>query len=130
MLAVMSQRPTLDEFEAFHVARITRREIPVTMRELFSTIALTFGMTPFSFVIFLVIPLMGPITVLCSAFVSALYLFYRRSWIVAAAVVISLLLFWGALFLSIQAIKNNLEVPWGYLFQRYSACLWALKFGL
>jgi uncharacterized membrane protein YwaF len=53
---------------------------------------------------------MGPITVLCSAFVSALYLFYRRSWIVAAAVVISLLLFWGALFLSIQAIKNNLEV--------------------
>jgi hypothetical protein len=111
----MSTRPTLTEFEAFHAAKIVRKDIPVTPRELLSTVALTVGMSPFSFVIFMVIPLMGPITVMCSAFISALYLFYRRSWTIAAVVLSSLVLFWGVLFMTIQVIKNNLEVPLFFL---------------
>ena len=115
MIATMSTRPTLNEFEAFHAAKIVRKDIPVTLRELLSTVALTVGMSPFSFVIFMVIPLMGPITVMCSALVSALYLFYRRSWTIAAVVLSSLVLFWGVLFMTIQVIKNNLEVPLFFL---------------
>jgi hypothetical protein len=64
MVIAMSARPTLNEFEAFHAAKIVRKDIPLTLRELWATIALTIAMSPFSFVIFMVIPLMGPITVI------------------------------------------------------------------
>jgi hypothetical protein len=67
-------------------------------------------MAPFGFVTALVIPVMGLVTVGFALMLTLLYLFYRRSILVALTAVGCSVVFWTALFLSIQGIKNNLEV--------------------
>lgn len=83
--------------------------------ELAITLAVTIFMAPFSFVIFMVIPVMGAITVALSFSLTVWYLISRRSVLVALTVLGGSVLFWGVLFETIQVIKNNLEVPLFFL---------------
>lgn len=99
------------EFEKFHAAALTRRQKVPTLRELFVTLAVTLIMAPFAFVTFMVIPVMGQVTVGFSVALTLLYIVYRRSLLVALATIGGSLVFWCALFGTIQVIKNNLEVP-------------------
>jgi hypothetical protein len=104
-------RPSVVEFEKFHASRTAPTQTVPELRELAITFALTLFMAPFSFVTFMVIPVMGQITVGLSVLLTVLYLFSRRSWLVALTAVSGTVLFWGLLFVTIQSIKNNLEVP-------------------
>lgn len=94
---------------------IARRQRPAlrapSLTELVLTLGVTIFMAPFVVVTFLVIPMMGQITVGFSVLVTALYLFYRRSVLVWVMAVGGSVIFWSALFLSIQGIKNQLAVP-------------------
>lgn len=80
-------------------------------RELLITIGVAFVVTPFFFVTFFVLPMMGQITVGFAAIITALYLFVRRSVLVTAAVLIGISIFSLAAFSSIQAIKYRLDIP-------------------
>jgi hypothetical protein len=53
---------------------------------------------------------MGPVTVLLGLFLTALYLVFRRSFIISGVAVLSSVLFWSVLFGTIQSYKNDLDV--------------------
>ncbi len=101
----------LSEFERHHAQARKVQLCAPGIYELAMTLAVTIFMAPFSFVIALVIPKMGLITVALSFSLTACYLISRRSLLVAFTVLGGTLLFWGVFFETIQAIKNNLEVP-------------------
>lgn len=107
----ISPKISLVEFENFHSARSAPQQLMPSLRELVITFLVTLGIAPFSFVTFFVIPMMGQVTVGLSMFLTILYLFFRRSTLVALTAGVGAVLFWGVLFVTIQAIKNNLEVP-------------------
>jgi hypothetical protein len=107
----MSSSVRLIDFERFHSAQIVLTQESPSVRELVITLLVTLGIAPFSFVTFFVIPMMGQITVGLSLFLTALYLYFRRSILVAGTAVVGAMFFWGLLFVTIQAIKQNLEVP-------------------
>jgi hypothetical protein len=67
-------------------------------------------MTPFAFVTASIIPIMGPVTVLLGLTLTALYLFFRRSFVITAVAVLSSMLFWTVLFGTVQSYKNDLDV--------------------
>lgn len=106
----MNNRLLVSDFERFHAKNIVPVQLRPSLSELFLTALITLIITPFSFVIFLVIPVMGMITVCFSFLLSCLYLYYRRSILVAGTAIGCSVVFWVALFMSIQGIKNNLEV--------------------
>jgi hypothetical protein len=106
----MNDRLRVSDFERFHAKDVVPVQHCPSLRELVLTALITLAITPFSFVIFLVVPVMGMITVSFSFLLSCLYLFYRRSILVACTAIGFSVVFWVALFLSIQGIKNNLEV--------------------
>jgi hypothetical protein len=107
----MSSSVRLIDFESFHAARITLSPAKPSLRELVITLLVTLAIAPFSFVTFFVIPMMGQITVGLSLFLTLLYLYFRRSVLVAGTAIIGAVFFWGLLFVTIQGIKQNLEVP-------------------
>ena len=98
------------DFERHHASMLVHARPPVTFKELLCTFAITFCLAPFSFVGFMVIPMIGAITVSFTAFVTTMYLVSRRSWAVSAMAVGGTVLFWTILFNTIQSIKNHLEV--------------------
>jgi hypothetical protein len=103
-----------DSFLALERAiRAKRRPVQLapSIFELFATLGITIFMAPFVVVTFLVIPMMGQITVGFSVFVTLLYLFYRRSLLVCLAAFGGSVVFWSAIFLTIQTIKNQIGVP-------------------
>jgi len=106
----MSNLMRVSDFERYHGQQLVPVQVRPSLKELLITAAITLLIAPFSFVIFLVIPVMGVITVGFSFFLTCLYLYYRKSILVAATAFCCSVVFWGALFLSIQGIKNNLEV--------------------
>ncbi len=106
----MLEQVRLSEFESYHRRDIVPAQKRPSFKELSITALITLVMAPFGFVTFMVIPVMGQVTVGFALFVTFLYLFYRRSLAVAAVTIGCSVLFWLALFLSIQGIKNNLEV--------------------
>jgi hypothetical protein len=106
----MSNRLQLREFESFHRARLAPVQQRPSLGELAITALITLIMAPFGFVTFMVIPVMGQVTVGFALLLTCIYLFYRRSLAAAAVTIGCSVLFWTALFLTIQAIKNNLEV--------------------
>ncbi len=95
--------------------KIAAKQRPVqlapSISELVATLGVTIFMAPFVVVTFLVIPMMGQITVGFSALITVLYLFYRRSLLVCLAAIGGSVVFWSAIFLTIQAIKNQIGVP-------------------
>ena len=104
-------RISVDEFERYHAARIVRKLPPASLQEALCTLLIALFMAPFTVVTFAVIPVMGQVTVLLSVSLTLLYLYFRRSVMVAVAAIASTAFFWTLLFVTIQAIKNNLEVP-------------------
>jgi hypothetical protein len=101
----------LEDFEKFHFQQRVHNVPPVTMREVFWTIAVSLVCSPFFFATFFLIPMMGQITVGFAVLLTALYLWYRRSWVIAGIAVGGGSLFAGFMFAFIQSIKNNLEIP-------------------
>ncbi len=101
---------TIAEFEKYHAKRFSRSTPRASLYEVIVTLVLSTVMTPFAFVTASIIPIMGPVTVLLGLSLTALYLFFRRSFIIAAAAGLSSLLFWSALFGTVQSYKNDLDV--------------------
>jgi hypothetical protein len=100
----------ISDFERYHAQAIVHTLPPITLKELLCTFAVTFCLAPFSFVGFMVIPMIGVITVAFTAFISTMYLVSRRSWAVSLTAVGGTVVFWTILFNTIQGIKNQLEV--------------------
>jgi hypothetical protein len=106
----MSHQLQLSEFERFHREQLVPTQQRPALGELMLTAIVTLIMSPFGFVTFMVIPVMGQVTVGFALLLTALYLFYRRSLAVALVTIGCSVAFWLTLFLTIQAIKNHLEV--------------------
>ncbi len=110
MTKSVPSRVTIAEFEKFH-GRALRKPTPrASLREALVALLISIGMTPFAFVTAVIIPIMGPVTVLLGLLMTAMYLFFRRSIIISSVVVISSVLFWSVLFGTIQSYKNDLDV--------------------
>ena len=100
----------ISDFERYHARTIVHTPPSVTFKELLCTFIITFCLAPFSFVGFMVIPMIGAITVAFTAFITTMYLVSRRSWAVSLTAVGGTVVFWTILFNTIQGIKNQLEV--------------------
>lgn len=109
-MTTQSTSVTISDFERYHAQTVVHTSPPVTLRELLCTFAVTFCLAPFSFVGFLVIPMIGVITVVFTAFITSMYLVSRRSWVVSLTAVGGTVVFWTILFNTIQGIKNQLEI--------------------
>lgn len=109
--SIVAPHIRLDDFERFHGKSSLRPPPPVTMRELVYTLLIALFLAPFFFATFFLIPMMGQISVGFAGFLTALYLYYRRSILVAAVTMGAGTIFSGTTFATIQSIKNNLEVP-------------------
>jgi len=103
-------RIRIADFEKFHAARVRVVSPPVSSREVLVTLAVSLLVSPFMFTAFFVIPMMGQITVGFAAFVTALYIWFRRSLVIAFTVLTSGALLSSLAFMSIQSIKYRLDV--------------------
>ncbi len=101
---------TIAEFEKYHTKMFSRPTRRVSLSEVAITLVLSTVMTPFAFVTASIIPIMGPVTVLLGLTLTALYLFFRRSFVITAVAVLSSMLFWTVLFGTVQSYKNDLDV--------------------
>jgi hypothetical protein len=102
---------SIRDFERFH-ARLQRKPtVRPSLKELGFTVLTALIVTPFFFVTFFVLPMMGQITVGLAAIITAFYLFYRRSLLVFIATVGGVSIFSTLTFSTIQAIKYRLEIP-------------------
>ncbi len=109
--AIVAPHIRLDEFEKFHQRQIVRTVPRVTLREVGYTLLVGLICSPFFFATFFLIPMMGQITVGLAAFLTALYLWFRRSILIALIALSSAGIFSGLMFGFIQSIKTRLEVP-------------------
>ena len=100
----------IDDFERFHRPLLRKAPPPVTLKEIAWTMAISTAVAPFFFATFFIIPMMGQITVGLAAIVTTLYLFFRRSLVVALTVLVSAMLLSSVAFMSIQSIKYRLDV--------------------
>lgn len=108
--AVSMTKVSLDEFERFHAPRVRKVPPPVTIKELAQIVLLSVVVAPFIFSTFFIIPMMGQVTVGVAGLVTALYLFFRRSLLVAATVLATATVLLSIAFMTIQSIKNDLDV--------------------
>jgi hypothetical protein len=102
---------SLRDFERFHARRQSKPPTTPSLKELALTLLTTLVMTPFLYVTFFVIPLMGQITVGFAGLLTLIYLYYRRSVLVLIITVTGLTLFSSVTFATIQTIKYRLEIP-------------------
>ncbi len=109
--AIVAPHIRLEDFEKFHVRQRVRKSPPVTLREIFITLSVSLACAPFFFATFFLIPMMGQITVGLAALLTALYLWFRRSVIVAAVAITGSAIFSGLMFGFIQSVKTRLDVP-------------------
>jgi hypothetical protein len=100
----------IDEFERFHRPLLRKAPPAVTLKEIAWTMAISVAVAPFFFAAFFVIPMMGQITVGLAAFITALYLFFRRSILIALTIVVTAALLSSIAFMSIQSIKYRLDI--------------------
>jgi hypothetical protein len=107
----MTATPSLNEFERFHAHRTLKPPPSATVAELLITLLIACITTPFFFVTFFVLPMMGQITVSLVAVLTVAYLYYRRSLLVLLAVTLGCGAVSLATFSTIQAIKYHLEIP-------------------
>jgi hypothetical protein len=101
---------TVEDFEKIHAHRSRPKLSRPSVIELVLTLVVSFVLTPFAFVTGTIIPMMGQMTVLFALSLTLLYLFFRRSFLVAAVALGSTMLFWVVLLSMIQSIKNELDV--------------------
>ncbi len=109
--AIVAPHIRLEDFEKFHVRQRVRKSPPVTLREIFITLSISLACAPFFFATFFLIPMMGQITVGLAALLTSLYLWFRRSVIVAAVAITGSAIFSGLMFGFIQSVKTRLDVP-------------------
>lgn len=103
-------RIRIEDFEKFHAPRLRKAPPPVTVKEVVLTVLVCTIMAPFLFTTFFVIPMIGQISVGLLGFVTALYLWSRRSLIIALTILASGGLFCSLMFMSIQTIKYRIDV--------------------
>lgn len=106
-----SSRVTLAEFERYHAHRRMRPQPVASARECLGTFVTACFFTPFFFVTFFVLPMMGQIIVGLALIITAIYFYYRRSILALASGFTGFCTFALATFSTIQAIKYHLEVP-------------------
>jgi hypothetical protein len=104
-------KASLRDFEKFHSRRQSPSPTVPSFKELAFTLLTALVMTPFFFVTFFVIPLMGQVTVGLAALITLAYLYYRRSLLVLIATVSGTAVFSLATFSTIKSIKYRLEIP-------------------
>jgi|LauGreDrversion4_2_1035121.scaffolds.fasta_scaffold04041_9 hypothetical protein len=103
-------RIRIEDFEKFHAPRLRKPPPPVTVKEVVITMLIATAMAPFLFTTFFVIPMIGQISVGLAGFVTALYLWARKSIIIALTILASAGLFSSLMFMSIQSIKYRIDV--------------------
>jgi hypothetical protein len=113
--AVQMAKITLNEFEKFHAPRFRRPPPRATIREVAGTAGVCLVTAPFFFATFFCIPMMGQVTVGFAAFLTAIYLYYRRSPIILVTILVMAVLICGGVFGSIQSVKNKLDVTLFFL---------------
>jgi hypothetical protein len=106
-----ASRVSLNDFESFHSHSKRPAPPPPSFKELALTVLTAVFMTPFFYVTFFVIPLMGQVTVGFAALITGMYLYYRRSLLVLLATVGTVTLFSVVVFATIQSVKYRLEIP-------------------
>jgi hypothetical protein len=108
--AQVVDRIRIEDFEKFHAPSLRKPPPPVTVKEVVITMLVATLMAPFLFTTFFVIPMIGQISVGFAAFVTALYLWARKSIIIALTILASAGLFSSLMFMSIQSIKYRIDV--------------------
>ena len=103
-------RIRIEDFEKFHAPRLRKPPPPVTFKEVVITMLVATVMAPFLFTTFFVIPMIGQISVGLAGFMTVLYLWARKSIIIALAILASCGFFSSLMFMSIQSIKYRIDV--------------------
>jgi hypothetical protein len=101
----------IEDFERYHARRQRKAPPRLTLKEVIVTMAISLAIAPFMYATFFLIPMMGQVTVGFAGFITALYLFFRRSIVVALAVIVSAGFLSSIFFMTIQSVKYRLEVP-------------------
>lgn len=100
----------IEDFERFH-AKLLRKAPPrASLKELLLTVMVSIMVVPFMYVIFMCIPMMGVVTVGLALFVTALYLYYRRSALVLLSTILSSGTLATIFFVSVQSVKYRMDV--------------------
>ena len=108
--AHVMDRIRIEDFEKYHAASLRKPPPPVTVKEVVITMLVATVMAPFLFTTFFVIPMIGQVSVGLAAFVTALYLWFRKSIIIALTILVSGGFFASLMFMSIQSIKYRIDV--------------------
>lgn len=108
--AAVVDRIRIEDFEKFHARKLRKPPPPVTVKEVVITMLVATVMAPFLFTTFFVIPMIGQVSVGLAAFVTALYLWFRKSIIIALTILVSGGFFASLMFMSIQSIKYRIDV--------------------
>jgi hypothetical protein len=101
----------IDDFERYHARAKRLPSVRPNAKELALTLLISFVLTPFFFITFFTLPMMGQITVGFAAVITALYLFYRRSILVALFAFVGTSIFSILTFSTIQSIKLRVDIP-------------------
>lgn len=101
----------IEDFERYHARRMRKAPPPLSLKEVVVTFVVCVAMAPFLYATFFLIPMMGQVTVGFFGFVTALYLFFRRSIVIALTVLATGGLLASIFFMTIQSVKYRLEVP-------------------
>jgi hypothetical protein len=108
--AQVVERIRIEDFEKFHAPRLRKAPPAVSVKEVVVTLLVSMVVAPFIFTTFFVIPMIGQISVGLAAFVTALYLWSRKSIVIALTILASGGLFSSLMFMSIQSIKYRIDV--------------------
>lgn len=106
---VMNQ-VSIEDFERFHAKRLRKAPPRASLKEVALTVALAIVVVPFMYVTFMCIPMMGVVTVGFSLFITALYLFFRRSIVILAAALLSSGALASLFFVFVQSVKYRMDV--------------------
>ena len=100
----------IEDFERFH-AKLLRKAPPrVSLKELLVTVLVALLVAPFMYVIFMCIPMIGVVTVGFSLFITALYLYFRRSVLVLLTIIMTSVTLSAVFFGSVQSMKYRMDV--------------------
>lgn len=103
-------RIRIEDFEKFHAPRFRKAPPPVTFKEVVVTILVCTVMAPFLFTTFFVIPMIGQISVGLAGAMTAMYLWSRKSIVIALTILASGGVLSSIAFMSIQSIKHRIDV--------------------
>lgn len=100
----------IEDFEKYHAQRVRRAPPPVSFKEVLVTTLLAIVVVPFMYVTFMCIPMMGVVTVGFASFVTALYLFFRRSIVILLTTLLSSGTLAAIFFVFVQSVKYRMDV--------------------